>query len=99
MGISRQTLDNWISQATSPDYNEVEKASKILDVELSSFVKSENRLKLGPPDYTLVFIETIKELVQDKNKEIERMEKVEWWALDRITELVAKVGVPNDPQK
>lgn len=32
MGISRQTLDNWIEGASTPDYNEVELASKILDV-------------------------------------------------------------------
>jgi transcriptional regulator with XRE-family HTH domain len=32
MGISRQTLDNWID-GTSPTYDEVQKASKILGIQ------------------------------------------------------------------
>lgn len=38
MGIVRQTLDNWISGQTSPDQNELERASKILGVDIIQFL-------------------------------------------------------------
>lgn len=35
VGISRQTLDNWIKGVTSPDHSELTKMSKIMDVDIS----------------------------------------------------------------
>jgi transcriptional regulator with XRE-family HTH domain len=35
MGVSRQTLDNWVNGLTSPNHNDMVLAAKILDVSIS----------------------------------------------------------------
>lgn len=51
MNVSRGTLDNWIKDITSPSYEEVELASKILGVQISQGQQRSFRDEIFEGDY------------------------------------------------
>lgn len=106
LGISRGTLDNWISGATAPDHLELGELYKILGIGSQS--KIPEPTPISSSDLHTVLLESIRginklldensKLISDKREEVARLDRDKNWAFVQIDKLHSKLGIPKEAQ-
>lgn len=104
LGISRSTLANWENGVTSPDYDELVRASKILGVDISAFQPENKKVQneeivnkeldnaLPERHISLELWEELKANNAMFKLEIERL----WDLVNRLTREPSQAGKPHE---
>lgn len=103
LGVTRTTIINWEKGVTTPDRSEVDKLSKILDIDLTTHWSQENQSGAQEEnvDYGLVdklmkayqsTIDSKQQEIESKEKEILRLLDDKQWLRDHIDTLTKGRG-------